>query len=324
MNVVVSNIKHSIKNCLALSLLALSALASNAEAVTVVEFYNASLDHYFVTANTDEVLKLDNGIFKGWARTGHEFGAVSPTAATSPGLMPVCRFYGNPALGLDSHFYSAAPEECAQVRQKFPDAWVFESENVFQVYVPDRVTGMCPSGTSPLFRSWNNRSDSNHRYTTDPAVQASMVAKGYVAEGYGEPPVVMCVPPSTATTGTATLCREGDGFFDSSCTSVPVPFVSNGSVQATLLGASTYTIERYQLTAVGGPITVSGISATDANRIVSPSVVGLLEGQRLAQGQTVHFTLSTPLTRGRQANLRFQFSVNGASAFDVRYLVTTN
>ena len=37
-------------------------------------------------------------------------------------------------------------------------------------------------------------SDSNHRYTTDPAVKAQMIAKGYVAEGYGADAVAMCSP----------------------------------------------------------------------------------------------------------------------------------
>ena len=41
----------------------------------VVEFYNAALDHYFVTANPDEMAKLDDGTFKGWARTQQSFKA---------------------------------------------------------------------------------------------------------------------------------------------------------------------------------------------------------------------------------------------------------
>ena len=43
---------------------------SVATPVSVVEFYNASLDHYFITYVADEIAKLDNGTFKGWARTG--------------------------------------------------------------------------------------------------------------------------------------------------------------------------------------------------------------------------------------------------------------
>jgi hypothetical protein len=34
----------------------------------------------------------------------------------------------------------------------------------------------------------------NHRYTTDLAVKVQMVAKGYIAEGYGPDKVMMCAP----------------------------------------------------------------------------------------------------------------------------------
>ena len=52
------------------------------------------------------------------------------------------------------------------------------------------------TGTIPIYRAWNNRIDSNHRYTTDAAVQQAMIAKGYIAEGYGPGamPVAMCSP----------------------------------------------------------------------------------------------------------------------------------
>lgn len=161
-------------------------------AVTVVEYYHAALDHYFITATADEISKLDSGYFQGWVRTGYSFRAIAGTAPTPAGASPVCRFYGNPAYGLDSHFYSASPEECAAVKAKFPEQWIFESDQVFQVYLPNTKTGACPAGTVPVYRSWNNRRDSNHRYTTNAGVQAQMVAKGYIAEGYGNPPTVMC------------------------------------------------------------------------------------------------------------------------------------
>lgn len=162
---------------------------------TAVEYYHAGLDHYFVSANADEIDKLDRGYFQGWTRTGYSFKVVPAGAVTPAGASPVCRFYGNPAYGLDSHFYSASPLECGQVKTKFPNEWIFEADVVFQVYLPDTTTGACPVGTTPVYRSWNQRSDSNHRYTTNTGVQAQMVAKGYVAEGYGNPPVVMCGLP---------------------------------------------------------------------------------------------------------------------------------
>ena len=68
----------------------------------------------------------------------------------------------------------------------------FEAPNVFYVGLPDIATGACPAGTTPVFRLWNQRADSNHRYTTDANVRAQMLAKGYVSEGYGPLGTAMC------------------------------------------------------------------------------------------------------------------------------------
>ena len=153
----------------------------------VVEYYNANLDHYFVSALPADIAALDSGALKGWARTGLTFGAyLEPAAGTSP----VCRFYLPPASG-DSHFYSASPAECAEVRAKFP-AFVFEAPDVMYIALPDTATGACPPGTAKVFRLWNQRADSNHRYTADPAVKTAMLAKGYLAEGYGPDATIMC------------------------------------------------------------------------------------------------------------------------------------
>ncbi len=59
-------------------------------------------------------------------------------------------------------------------------------------YLP--TAGVCPAGTQPVYRLFNNRPDANHRYTTDRALRDAMVAKGWVAEGDGPDAVAMCVP----------------------------------------------------------------------------------------------------------------------------------
>ncbi len=160
--------------------------------VGVAEYYNASLDHYFMTANPAEIALLNNHVLAGWEPTGQQWPVYASDTVGPPGLTPVCRFYGDPLAGLDSHFYSASPAECEAVRKNLPQ-WLFESENVFQVVLPNSVNGACPPEYRPLFRTWNKRMDSNHRYTADVVIQNSMVNSGYVAEGYGYPPVVMCV-----------------------------------------------------------------------------------------------------------------------------------
>ena len=67
-------------------------------------------------------------------------------------------------------------------------------ERVFYMNLPDPDTGACPASMVPVYRVWNNRGDSNHRYMTDTSLRDQMVAKGYIAEGYGPDNVTMCGP----------------------------------------------------------------------------------------------------------------------------------
>jgi serine protease len=154
-----------------------------------VEFYNQSQDHYFMTASVQEINDLDNNVFVGWQRTGYAFNTY---ITAEPGSDPVCRFYIPPAYG-DSHFYTASAVECAIAQAKYP-FFVYESPNVFYAALPNTATGACPAGTIPIYRVWDKRADTNHRYMTSAAVRASMVAAGWVAEGYGPNQVIMCAP----------------------------------------------------------------------------------------------------------------------------------
>ncbi len=176
------------------TLLCETAAWAQANLVDVIEFYNAGLDHYFVSSLAADIQALDSGRFAGWARTGFTFKAYDGPMA---GMSPVCRFYIPPAQG-DSHFYSASPAECADVRTKFP-TFDYESPAVMYVGLPDPTTGACAAGLAPVYRLWNQRVDSNHRYTTDFNVRASMIAKGYLPEGYGPDGVAMCAVPSTTS-----------------------------------------------------------------------------------------------------------------------------
>lgn len=162
----------------------------SAQTVTVVEFHAASRDHYFMSSNAQEIADLDTGVHAGWVRTGLSFKAYANAAA---GTSPVCRFYLPPAYG-DSHFYSPLPAECADVAMRYP-AFDEETAAAFHIAVPDPGTGACAAGTVPVYRVWNGRPDTNHRYTTSFAVRQQMVAAGWVAEGYGPDAVIMCAPP---------------------------------------------------------------------------------------------------------------------------------
>jgi hypothetical protein len=159
-----------------------------AQPVTVVEFYRAVSDHYFITIAPDEIAALDTGLFPGWARTGLAFKAH---AVSQQGYSPICRFYLPPPA--DSHFYSASPAECAAVQQDNP-SFQLESTAVMHLAVPNPLSGVCPAGTQPVYRTWNRRPDTNHRYTTDIAVRNAMVALGHQAEGSGPNAVTFCAP----------------------------------------------------------------------------------------------------------------------------------
>jgi len=160
--------------------------------VQVDEFYHPVLLRYFITADAAEKHLLDTGVHAGWERTGESFKAYATGSRPGGSINPVCRYYGDPLRGLDSHFYSADAGECESVIVNFPSEWLLESDNVFQINLPDKATGTCPVATIPVYRLWNQRADSSHRYTINAALKAEMLAAGYVAEGYGPDRVVMC------------------------------------------------------------------------------------------------------------------------------------
>ncbi|MEO8506490.1 MAG: hypothetical protein ABI593_02560 [Betaproteobacteria bacterium] len=254
--------------------LGLGASASFAQS-TAVEFYNAALDHYFITSNSSEMADLDNGVHAGWARTGLWFPALAAgTGASHPGSNPVCRFYGNPAKGLDSHFYAADPNECSAVLIKFPDSWLLESEEVFRV-MPLSAGGGCDAQFQPVFRLWNNRTDSNHRYTTSTTMFDAMVLMKYIPEGSGSGPrpVIFCVPvagaagvpdctfsASTATPVVGTLLA-----LTATCTGSPSTYVWTGcsSSQATcnavaaVAGPATYSVKAANGAGTGATISLT-------------------------------------------------------------------
>ncbi len=165
--------------------------------VTVVEFYHQLLDHYFMTALASDIAALDGGVFAGWARTGETFNAYPTQQANT---VPTCRFFIPPEHG-SSHFFSARAEDCAFLLMaaadptQFPSfsGYIQEDAAAFYVTLPD-ATGACPVNTVPVFRLWNQRFDSNHRYTTKQTIVAQMQARNYVLEGALPNQAAMCAP----------------------------------------------------------------------------------------------------------------------------------
>ena len=169
-----------------------TSLASGAPAGArrAVEFHHDAFDHYFVSADLDEVLGLDEGVFQGWTRTGQSF----PVGETSDArFAPVCRFFGVGFGALSSHFYTPYPYECEIV--KADPKWLYE-RIAFGLALPDPPTYGCPLGMQPIHRLWNANAGGapNHRYTASYVTMLDMIGIGWIMEGRGDTLVFACVP----------------------------------------------------------------------------------------------------------------------------------
>ena len=166
----------------------------SANGTKAIEYYNPPRDHYFLTTSATEIALLDSGYFPGWQRTGESIAVIKPGSPVAD-FASTCRFYGKPEAGLDTHFYSAYRSECDYLIANAADAWILESEDAFRIFPVDLATGACPVNLVGVHRAWNGSADVNHRYTTSDAIQAAMVASGWVAEGSGPNVVVWCALP---------------------------------------------------------------------------------------------------------------------------------
>jgi len=160
--------------------------------ISVVEYYHAAFDHYFVTGIADEIAKLDNGTFTGWARTGQQFLAY-PLGTV--GAVPTCRFFSTAFGAKSSHFYTPYAAECASLKQG--NVWQYEGDS-FGLGLPLGSEGQrtCPTGMGPLYRVYNNGMGGapNHRYTIESNVLNAMIAQGWTMEGEAQTKVFACVP----------------------------------------------------------------------------------------------------------------------------------
>jgi hypothetical protein len=177
---------------------ALGRFSVHADFVPVAEYYNAALDHYFITGSEPDIDAIESGRITGWRLTGYWLGAfalphpIHCCSTYGQTAVPVCRYYIPPALG-DSHFFSAFVDECIEVAAKFP-ALVLENAAAFYVYLPNKDTGDCPRPFRPVYRLWNRRMDSGHRYIYDSLERRSaMLQQGWIAEGYGPVGVAWCI-----------------------------------------------------------------------------------------------------------------------------------
>ena len=150
----------------------------DANEAAVVEYFNTSLGHYFITADPAEAAMLDAGVIvPGWQSTGFAF-KLRP--AGSPLGLAACRFFGTPPLGPNSHFFTIDAAECAQVKAN--PLWTYEGI-AFNADPPR--AGDCAADRIPVIRDYNNGmgGQANHRYTTSRSETANMQSAGWIVEG---------------------------------------------------------------------------------------------------------------------------------------------
>lgn len=144
-----------------------------------IEYYNASLDHYFMTAEPAEAAMLDAGIIvPGWQRTGFDFKVYAVDAGTG---LAACRYFGTPGVGPNTHFFSILPYECAILAAS--PLWMPEG-TAFRVDALD-ASSQCPPGRVPVIRLYNDGKggQANHRYLTSHSEIAAMLVEGWTVEG---------------------------------------------------------------------------------------------------------------------------------------------
>ena len=145
---------------------AATAAAGPAQTVDVIEFYNASLDHYFITYGAQEISDLDAGVRP---RLGaHHLWLQGVHDARKRGTSPVCRFYIPPAQG-DSHFFGRGHRGMQRHRGQVSDASSTRIRRSCRCSCRWRA---CVRRTrTEVYRVFSNRADANHRYMTDKAVR---------------------------------------------------------------------------------------------------------------------------------------------------------
>ncbi len=156
-----------------------------------LEFHNTILDHYFLAAGADEIDGILHGAAgPGWELTGQSFKVWPQMPSDAATLaVPVCRFYGAPAGGPNSHFFTAEPDECDLVKRS--GGWYYEGIGFY--IRPVDASGQCPAGYLQVMRAYNNgfpSNDSNHRFSTSDSTMRAMADRGWTVEG-----AVMCARP---------------------------------------------------------------------------------------------------------------------------------
>ncbi len=182
------------------SLAGTGVASTSGTTTTMVEYYYAALDYYFITSRAGDIAALDTA--SGWARTGKSFKVYTTQQSGTLGLN---RYYFdqiavNNTRG--SHFYTVVQAEKDALASLNPTnaqtpRLPFNEGIDSYAFAPlvEGVGGSCAAGQIPVFRIFRGAArfpdNGNHRFTTDTAVYNSFVALGWDGEG-----VKFCAPAS--------------------------------------------------------------------------------------------------------------------------------
>lgn len=189
----------------AASLLATISFAAAAQSVTVIEYYNKTVDAYFISGRPSEQAALDG--VADFKRTGMTFQAVAATSA-SAALVPICRFYISLATPyVSSHFYGRQGIDCESIQAQRPPGFSYEGFD-FAVAQP-AANGTCAAGTTAIYRGFRvavNGKTSNHRYSASLATHNAAAAAGYLGEG-----IAFCATSATEAAPAMVTPPTGSG-----------------------------------------------------------------------------------------------------------------
>lgn len=248
--------------------------------VSVVEYYRAASDQYFLTGRSAEQVLLD--VSDAFRRTGMSFQAKAPSASTDA----VCRYRIEVAPTLAStHFYGLS-DDCALIARSQPANFFYEGID-FSV-TPRLSDGTCPADSArPVYRAFRAQSSlaiANHRYFTSARTYDAAVRQGWTGEG-----AVFCVA----------------AVLDEQMSALPIaPSLAFGQPLRALsrLKNANAIEQRFEATLIASPtsIQLAGTNATEFwsyNGSVPGPMIELYEGDsvrirfenRLPQPSTIHW-----------------------------------
>ncbi|TAG78984.1 MAG: hypothetical protein EAZ24_01690 [Burkholderiales bacterium] len=149
----------------------------------VVQFVSRGSGKFFMTGSAAEIALLDS-LPALWQRTGHRFATFRTDSALGS---PMCRFWGNDGVRLNTHFYSIASAECDLVRAQpwaRDEGWVMRAQPLSSPSAATAATSTasCPQDMVRVHRAFNQNTV-NHLYITETLLARSVFTADWRFEG---------------------------------------------------------------------------------------------------------------------------------------------